>query len=58
VFGLAQLIKKSIRNSDITARFGGEEFVILLPETNISKAKKTYFKDKKKNKIRKHIKKI
>jgi len=37
---LADVIKKQIRKSDIVARFGGEEFVILLPETNLEKAKK------------------
>lgn len=29
-----------IRKSDIAARFGGEEFIILLPETTLEKAKK------------------
>jgi diguanylate cyclase (GGDEF)-like protein len=37
---LADVIKKQIRKSDIAARFGGEEFIILLPETNLEKAKK------------------
>lgn len=37
---LADVIKKQIRKSDIVARFGGEEFIILLPETNLDKAKK------------------
>ncbi len=37
---LAKLLQNQIRKSDIVARFGGEEFVILLPETNIEKAKK------------------
>ena len=31
---LALLLKKHTRDSDITARFGGEEFVILLPSTD------------------------
>jgi len=37
---LAKIIQKQIRLSDIAARFGGEEFLILLPETNMTKAKK------------------
>lgn len=36
---LAEVIKKQIRKSDVAARFGGEEFVILLPETSLEKAK-------------------
>jgi len=37
---LARLLRKTIRKSDIPARFGGEEFFVLLPETSIEKAKK------------------
>jgi len=36
---LAEVIMGDIRKSDIAARFGGEEFVILLPETDLEKAK-------------------
>jgi two-component system, cell cycle response regulator len=36
---LADVAKKQARGSDVVARFGGEEFVILLPETSIEKAK-------------------
>lgn len=36
---LAKIMQREIRVSDIAARFGGEEFFILLPETNIIKAK-------------------
>ncbi|NPA40751.1 MAG: GGDEF domain-containing protein [Aquificae bacterium] len=31
---LADVIKRSVRSSDIPARFGGEEFVIMLPRTD------------------------
>ena len=37
---LAKILKEKIRKSDILARFGGEEFIILLPGTNIEKAGK------------------
>jgi diguanylate cyclase (GGDEF)-like protein len=30
----AQIIKKTLRDVDIAARWGGEEFVVLLPQTN------------------------
>jgi diguanylate cyclase (GGDEF)-like protein len=32
---LAQMLKDSIRQDDIVARFGGEEFIILLPHTGM-----------------------
>lgn len=37
---LAQVIMTQIRKSDVAARFGGEEFVMLLPETPALKAKR------------------
>lgn len=36
----AQIIQKSIRGTDFAARFGGEEFVILMPETVLTDATK------------------
>lgn len=32
--GLADIIKKTVRTSDLAIRFGGEEFMILLPDTD------------------------
>lgn len=35
---LASLISLRIRNSDIFARWGGEEFILLLPDTSLNEA--------------------
>ncbi len=35
---VAQILKDSVRDYDIVARFGGEEFTILLPETSAEQA--------------------
>jgi len=37
---LSKILQKQFRRSDIVSRFGGEEFFILLPETNLEKARK------------------
>ncbi|MCC5824340.1 MAG: diguanylate cyclase [Phycisphaerales bacterium] len=36
--GLAQLINKTVRVSDVACRYGGEEFAIIFPETSPSEA--------------------
>jgi two-component system cell cycle response regulator len=35
---LAEIIVKSFRSADLAARFGGEEFVVLMPETDKARA--------------------
>lgn len=35
---IAKLVKKTVRKEDTFARFGGEEFVIILPNTNLEQA--------------------
>lgn len=35
---VASLVQKSIRTDDILTRYGGDEFVVILPETNKTKA--------------------
>ncbi len=36
---LAQRIESQVRASDVAARFGGEEFIVLLPNTEVASAK-------------------
>ncbi len=38
LIGIAKLLKQSVRDYDVAARFGGEEFAVLLPETPIQQA--------------------
>jgi two-component system cell cycle response regulator len=35
---IAALIRRNIRDTDIAGRYGGEEFIIILPHTNLSSA--------------------
>jgi diguanylate cyclase len=46
---LANIIRGGLRESDFAARFGGEEFVLLMPETNLVEATKAV------NKLRQRV---
>lgn len=35
---IARLIRQNVRKTDVVARWGGEEFVVLLPETDVESA--------------------
>ncbi len=36
LIGIANILKQSVREYDVVARFGGEEFSILMPETTLA----------------------
>lgn len=40
LIGIANILKQSVREYDIVARFGGEEFTILMPETTLEQGYK------------------
>lgn len=44
LISLAKLIKENIRKIDIFSRIGGEEFAIILPNTNLNKTKELAIK--------------
>lgn len=48
----AEILKNNMRNSDIVGRWGGEEFLIICPETEIQQA--LHISDKLRNVIEKH----
>ncbi|KFZ27036.1 MAG: putative diguanylate cyclase YegE [Candidatus Izimaplasma bacterium HR2] len=39
---ISKILKKGIRQEDILARWGGDEFAILLPQTSLENSKKVY----------------
>jgi len=43
---IAKILKKATRSEDIVARWGGDEFVILLPKTSYNDAQKVYHRIK------------
>ena len=36
---ISQILEQTCRRSDVVARYGGDEFVILMPETNVEQAR-------------------
>lgn len=41
LMGLSKLLVRELRSSDIACRYGGEEFVIIMPDTNPDSARQT-----------------
>ena len=39
LFDIASIMKSAVRDKDLVGRYGGEEFMIVLPETNIEQAR-------------------
>jgi len=37
-----RVLKSNVRNDDIVGRFGGDEFIVVLPETSLDQTKKIY----------------
>lgn len=50
---VSQLLKKTVRKSDVCGRYGGEEFTVLLPETTLDQAK--YFAERLRKRIEESI---
>ncbi|MFN3344664.1 MAG: diguanylate cyclase [Chloroherpetonaceae bacterium] len=42
LIALSKLLKSQLRNSDLIGRFGGDEFVVVMPETGFSQAQTTF----------------
>src|SRR5581483_4832413 len=47
--GVADRMRDVLRSADVAARFGGDEFAVVLPEAGIEEARKFY------DRLRKHI---
>jgi diguanylate cyclase (GGDEF)-like protein len=50
---LARMIDESVRETDVVARFGGEEFLVIMPETDLAGA--TRFADRLRERIAKEM---
>jgi len=45
---IAQIIKQNVRTTDVACRYAGDEFAVILPETDLSQARVTAEKIRKK----------